>query len=142
MDGINLDELNGIGLEPIPTQKIPTKLEEVKMENKTVESCVKVLKFVGKIGVAIKESLADDGKITITDAGNFLGVITATPGVIAAIPDVPAELADTISDEEKQLIVDAVKETGLIPENVEEAVTEGIKLAADIKNYVFKYIIK
>ena len=144
---ITLDELDKLtkGCEEIPAQTesiIPTKLEEVVMEQKNVDALVKTLKFAGKVGNAVKESLEGDGKITITDAGNFLPVITALPGVISALPEIPAELADNISDEEKAEFVKAIEETGLIPENVEDAVSDGIKIAADIKNYVFKYFIK
>lgn len=140
---ISLDEFNPIGCEEIPQPevKIPNKLE-VYMEQKGVESLIKAIKYIGTVGKAIKTSLEGDNKITITDAVNFMPVLIATPGFISAIVDVPAELADTITEDEKMQIISAIKETALIPENVEEAVDTAIKIVFDIKNFVFQYLVK
>lgn len=91
-----------------------------------------LLQFGVDLGVALERSLADDGKITVSDMGKFLGTIADVPGVFGSISDVPAEVADLDSAEVAALQA-YVRENFSIPEaNIKAVVDSGLQLAVDV----------
>ncbi|MHB8483279.1 MAG: hypothetical protein ACYDBV_11200 [Nitrospiria bacterium] len=60
---------------------------------------------------------------------------------VGQLPQIESELVNTITPEQAKEISDAIVSTGLLAANanVQDAVTEGIVLANEIKNYCQKY---
>jgi len=124
---------------------IPNKLQGVIMPDKNefgVENIIKAVEFLGSIGDAIEESLKNDGKVNFADAGNFLKPVINLPGFIGSIPHLPSEFKDTITDDERNEIISALRGTGLDEGKTLEMSIDGFKLAVELKNYFFKYFVK
>lgn len=107
-----------------------------------VENTVNVLEFLAKTGKAVRASLADDDKITASDMLNFISPITAIPSAISSLPKVPLELEDELTDEEQAQLLTVVISSGVIPEQSQEAVKDGVKLAEDFKRFIIKYFVR
>jgi len=103
-------------------------------ENKLgVENIIQAVKFLASLSEAVKTSLKDDGKITIGDITNFIKPLMNIVPFISCVTKIPAEFLDSITDEEKDLIIANLKEAGI----QEKAVIEGIELVINLKNYIF-----
>jgi|GEM_PF-6680362 hypothetical protein len=134
--------------EKIPTPSmggtIKTTMEGVEKmpENKEgIDGVVGVVKFAVSTAKAIKNSLADDGKITIADSLNFADPIMKLPAAISGISKIPAELKDTITDDEKAQIIEVIKDSGVLPDKAEAIAEKAIAITLDIKAFVFDNFI-
>ena len=54
---------------------------------------VELLDAIFSLTDGVRASLADDGKITLIDIGNFIGPLTKLPLAIAGIESIPSELS-------------------------------------------------
>jgi hypothetical protein len=91
-----------------------------------------LLQFGIDLGVALERSLADDGKITVTDMAKFLGTIADVPGVFGSISDVPAEITD-LDGAEVASLQQYVRDNFNIPEaNIKAVVDGALQLAVDV----------
>lgn len=112
------------------------------MENKqSVENTISVISFLGTLAKSIQGALANDNKISFVEVIGMVPDLIKLPGVLAAIKDVPAELTDEITAEEKAQLVATIKATGCIPEKASAAVEDGLKIMIDLKNYIFTYFV-
>lgn len=68
-----------------------------------IEETLEVLDAGISLGNAVDTALADDGKVTWTEYGLFLPVITKLPKAISGIADVPKELTDLDESEQEQV---------------------------------------
>lgn len=135
------------GAEKLPRDKfnVPKTIKEINMSEVNLHGINEtndVLKFLCDAGAAISAALADDGKITFSDAPKFFKPAGSVIKAISGIDKVPAELADKITDEEKEILKKTVIESGVLEGDAEAAVTEGLDLAVALKNYIFKHFVK
>lgn len=65
----------------------------------TIKETLDVIDFGMAVADGVFASLKGDGKITMTDVGNFLPALTALPAALESADKVPAELTD-LSEEE------------------------------------------
>jgi hypothetical protein len=97
-----------------------------------IKGLTALLQFGCDLGVGLEKALADDGKITITDVGKFMGAISDVPAVFGSIGDVPAELADLDSAEVASL-QQYVRDNFNIPEeNVKAVVNAALNVGVDV----------
>ena len=80
-------------------------------------------------------------KISITEVANFIPPALHLPSVIAAAIELPAELVDKITPEEMAILEGEIKKIEYLSENanIQDCVTDGLKLVNDIKTYMQKY---
>lgn len=114
-----LDDITPLGLEKQPEKEIsvPTKLEEVSMNQKGVEALSKAIEFIGLTASVIKKAEAD-GKITLTDAIYAAPLVFKIVPLVEAVKEIPAELKDQITPEEIAILADTVVGMDLIPSTV------------------------
>lgn len=105
-----------------------------------VEETLDGVKFLTAVGIAVAASLKDDGKITGGDLLNFLEPVKELPGFIIGIDMIPAELKDTITDEEMNQIIAVIKEE--LPDGAtQEMIIDAIALLVQSKNFVYKHFV-
>lgn len=109
--------------------------------NYDVSNLTAIIEFLGSLGKTTKSALADDGKVSLTELIMYFPALMKLPGVIRAFPNVTKELTDEITAEEIKQLQDVLVASECLPEQSKAAVTDGIKLAADLKNYIYKYFI-
>lgn len=140
---VNVDAM-GLDLMPGTGSQIPDELSPAKMNDnkKGISETLDAVKFLCAAGVAVKNSLSDDGKITVSDSLKFFTPISKLPAVIVGIKDIPAELSDTITEEEQAEIIKVIEESGIASEEAESAAIEILPLVLGIKNFIFKHFVK
>lgn len=126
---------------PYAKMNVPQKLEYLKNLH-GVQETIDVLKFLVSIAVAVKHSLADDGKITIGDAMNFMAPVTLFPAAIMGVSEVPMELTDEITNEEMSKLLAVVVESGVIPEAAQDVVEDALDLAENLKSFILTHFVK
>lgn len=95
------------------------------------DAVLTVCKFV----TAIVDSIADDGKIGLSDFPKFISPVVSLPAAISGIGEVPAELAD-LTPEEKSELVELVKEELDLGENAEAVIEKALTILYEIKSLV------
>lgn len=140
----DFNDLEPRGFEQQPNININKRAitMESKTNNKGITALMAVIAFIISIGQAIKKSLEDDAKITVTDMFNFFKPVQALPGAIAKLPEVPAELADEITADEEAEILTAIQESGFVPDDSKGFIKDTLDLIVHLKNYIFKHFIK
>ena len=126
---------------PLPYEvKIPKRL--LPLENKYgVDGIKAVLDFGGSMFQAIKKSL-EDGTINPLDAIYLIDPLTKLAAAIKALPTIPNEVEDTLTDEELHEIMAILLSYGVVPEDLREAFEDHLTWIRDTKRIVFKYYIK
>ena len=95
--------------------------------------------IVAVVGLAnaTKKSLDDDGKITITDIGNFVGVTPSLVKAISEIHFVPSELNDLQDDEILELISVVKDELEWADDAVVKTlIDQGLKIVLAVKQII------
>jgi len=116
-----------------PLNQYPTIKPELNMYN--IEETKDVLKSLCGLGNAVAASLADDGKITLSDYPKFIGPVISLPAAISGIQEVPKELAD-LTEQEKQELIDFVESELEVGEKAEEVTVRLLKIASDIQDFI------
>ena len=97
-----------------------------------IKELKELVNFGLKLGEAVDKSLADDGKLTLTDAPNlYPAVMAAGPGVMG-ISSVYAELKDLDSEEAQELVQYVKDEFDLSSDAVEAAVEGALELGVQL----------
>ncbi len=78
-------------------------------------------------GNALGKSFADDGKLTLSDAANFAGLIFSAPVAFQGISEVPAELADLSNQERDELYEHVQDKFEIENDDVEDFVESAIE---------------
>lgn len=145
-------------LEPMKTKPItldyqelsasdaPKELKIMDPQNlRGIENTAKVIGFAADMANVVKKVTAPDStsgqKISITEVASFIPPALHLPSVIAAAIELPAELVDKITPEEMAILEGEIKKIEYLAENanVQDCVTDGLKLVNDIKTYMQKY---
>ena len=121
---------------------LPDSAKELLENKEGIEETKDVLVALCEVGKFYKSALADDGKITIGDAFKLVGVVKAVPAAVVGFNKIGDELADEISADEVAELQKVVLDAGIIEGDSENAVIDGIELAAAVKKYIQKYFIK
>lgn len=145
-----------------PVEMIPdkTKLEEAKeniiMEDKTnlrgINETLDVIRAVRKTGDILHDvtdiNSTGGKKIALVEYPQFLPVIVSEyPKALGGISQVPYELADEITPDERTKIKDElvkskyIQELILRGENIETIIDDHLRWAVESKNLLFKYYV-
>lgn len=97
-----------------------------------------VVNFVCKTVKAVKDSINDDGKITVGDALKFMAPVSALPEALVGISQVPLEFEDQLTDEELDEIAQVVIDNGLAANSDKGLIVTKkiLKIAEQIKELV------
>ncbi len=114
--------------------------DKVQINEKGVEATVAALELLIKNGKIYKEVMKD-GKFEIVEYIDAIKVLFSLVKFIEILPEVKAEFADAITEEEIQSIIDVIDKSDLVSDNVEDMVKDGSKIALSIKTFIEKYII-
>lgn len=113
----------------MPSMEKETSSPDVKSGEIGIEETKDILAFVMSLGNAVGQSL-DDGRMDITDLGNFLQVLTSAPEAISGSSQIAGELKD-LSESEKEELLEFVKEEFDIPQDgLEEKIEKYLDLGA------------
>ena len=110
--------------------KFITKTKGVSMTG--VEETKEAAVAVAALAQAVVNSLDNDGKITLLDAGNFVAIIPEVIAGVTGVDQIPSELAD-LDPVEIQPVLQAVKDRLDIDVNVETFVDQCLRTAYDLK---------
>lgn len=120
---MELDTIKARGMVLMPTMpignNIPQSMEKVTMNQKGIEAVAKAMDFIGTGAQAVKD-IMQDGKVTISDSVYILPVAMKIGGVLKTITDVPAELKDKITPEEKAVLLETLKGMSFMPADMNE----------------------
>jgi hypothetical protein len=95
------------------------------------ENLKAVLAFGLALGMAVDKSMADDGKITLADAGNLIPAFMKAPSAFGAAGKSLAELGDLDSEEKAALHAYAKAEFDIHDDDVEEIVENALAGAVE-----------
>lgn len=150
-------------IEPLPVTQLPMKdyIKQMKLKyeqlrrtkmveknSKGIQETVDVLEFakdlVNIVGAVTAENSASGKKVALTEYPAFFPLVFKVSPLVSGIAEVPAELLDTITVEEKEKIKAVVKQVNAISENadLDEAVEDFLEWALATKHLVQKYIVK
>lgn len=107
-----------------------------KLNEKGIGATATALEFFGSAVIAIHKSLKDDGKITVKDLPKFWDPVKNCWGFISTIKDIPAELKDIITDEEKEYLVKKMKDLGFDSDYTSELVERWLTEIIEIKKLI------
>ena len=127
-----------------PGAQIPKELEpvEVPIQNREgIKETNDVLKFLVSMGKAVKLSLADDKKVSLSDWPKFIEPGRNVFPAVAGISQVPFELADVITDEEIGQLKKTISDSGVLEGRSEDCVLEGLELIRRIKEFIYEYFV-
>ena len=137
----NIDEIK---MAPVintyEPENAPEELKELE-DLHGIKETVDAIKFVLALAEAFKLSYKDK-EISFSDALNFYEPAKLILPFFKGIEKIPFELADKITESEKELIIAEFKKSGILEDKVEEVAIEAIELALQIKNFIFKNFIK
>ena len=138
-------------LKPKPAEQIPHTTDVEKINNgqlkitmERVTSMSKVnakettemLVALGKIATSIKQSKDDDGKITFTDATNFVDDIFPLIDGIKDANKIPAEFKDGYDELEKAEMKTRLAEVLELADNDEAAVDAGLDVIFALNKFL------
>jgi len=139
----DFDDLKPAGLEEQPvTFNNNYPMRKIIMNNQNVDAIVNGIRFLGNAYTLGKGLIGK--KFNIFDFKQDLALVQEAKAgfnFVGTLPQIEAELVDTITPEEAKQISDAIVALGILKTgtNEAEAVTDGIALAVQIKNYCQKY---
>lgn len=147
-----------ITIDPKPVESLPVKdikelipnnLRALKMENlKSIKETIDVLEFakdlVNIVGDVTAAESAGGSKVSLTEYPAFVPLIFKVPDLVSGIKEVPAELADKITEEEKAQIEAVLKKVNALKNNpdISEAVEDFLNWTIQTKELIMKYIVK
>lgn len=130
----NFSDIKPRGLDrPKSKFKFITKTKGVTMIG--VEETKEAAVAIAALSQAVVNSLDNDGKITLLDAGNFVAIIPEVIAGVTGVDQIPAELAD-LDPVEKEAVLAAVKERLDVDVNVETFVDQCLRTAYDLKQCI------
>lgn len=124
-------------VEKITNSELKLNLERIKSMGKVgAKETTEMLVGCGKLATSIKQSLNDDGKITIGDAFKFTDDILPLLSGVKDADKIPAEFKDGYDDLEKGEMKIALGEVLEIGENGEAVVDAGLDLIYALNNFL------
>ena len=118
-------------------QQLPTNLERIKTMGKvSAKETTEMLVALGKLATSVKQSLDDDGKITISDAFNFTDDLIP---VLQGIKDanlIPAEFKDGYDELEKAEMKSELAKVLELADNDELAVEAGLDVVYALNKFL------
>jgi hypothetical protein len=102
-----------------------------------IKETKEALAFVLSLGNALGTTLAD-GKITLSEAPQFMGALMAAPAAFQGLTEVPAELKDLDDAEKAELMAFVQSEFDIPNDQIEGVIEEGLALALAIYTFVEK----
>lgn len=154
-----------ITINPMPVETLPVKdyklliqkmfknnlMKEINMPEqnlKGVNETLDVLKFAVSltniVGDITSASSAGGSKVTLMEMPAFFPLVFKIAPMVTGIKEVPAELIDKITPEEKEQIKAVIREVNAIKNNadLDQAVEDFLEWALMTKHLVTKYVIK
>ena len=147
---IEHNEISEARKSDIPTgEEVLTKIKE-KIKNKTltkyqtikpernmygIEETKDAVIAICALGNAVAASLADDGKITLSDYPKFISPIISLPAAITGIGEVPKELND-LTEKEKLELIALVRDKLDVGDRAEEVTVRILNIIYEIKSFV------
>lgn len=108
-------------------QQIPTSLERIKTMGKvSAKETTELLVALGKVATSVKQSIDDDGKITIADVYKFTDDVLPVLSGIKGIDQIPAEFKDGFDEVEKAEMKSELAAVLELDGNDEAAVEAGL----------------
>lgn len=137
----NFDDIKPKGLETIPgktiKEQLPITLERIKtMGNVSAKETTELLVALGKVATSIKQSVDDDGKITIGDAYKFTDDIIPLFNGVKGINQIPAEFKDGFDEVEKAEMKSELAAVLEIADNDELAVDAGLDVVFALQRFL------
>ena len=142
----------GVELIPRLTRNYKTRLKgTLSMTEQTNQKGIKetcdVIAFVVKVGNVIHDvtapGSAGGSAVKLIEYPQFLSAAMSFPSMVEGISQVPYELADEITEEEKEQIkTELMKSEQLQDANLNDAVEDHLNAAIVLKNLIFKYYVK
>lgn len=136
-------------LQPLGPDKLPmdllTKQMEMKMvetNNKGVNGLLVIITFILGLYTAVQQILADKTQSWLKIVFKNIDLLETIPDVIAAAKDVPAEVMDQITDDEKAQIEAPILASDAIPTESKEFIKDLIDLIIQIKAFIVKHFVK
>lgn len=132
----DLSDIKPKGFEPYKTDvekinngELKINLERIKTMGKvSAKETTEMLVALGKIATSVKQSIDDDGKITIGDATKFMDDIFPLLAGIKGAEQIPLEFKDGYDDVEKAEMKTALAEVLEFGDNDEAAVDAGLEV--------------
>lgn len=106
-----------------------------------LEFAVSLTNIVGEVTSA--ES-SGGSKVTLTELPSFFPLVFKIAPMVSGIKEVPAELIDKITDEEKAKIKEVIRKVNAIQNDsdLDQAVEDFLEWALTTKHLIMKYVIK
>jgi len=139
----DFSDLKPAGLEEQPvTFNNNYPMRKIMENNQNVDAIVNGISFLGNAYTLGKGLIGK--KFNIFDFKQDLALVQEAKAgfdFVGTLPQIEAELVDTITPEEAKQISDAIVALGILKagSNEADAVTDGIALAMQIKTYCQKY---
>jgi len=105
----------------------------------SVKNTKELIAFAFSMGEAIADSYAD-GKISIMDAGHFIGVFSKIGPALDGLADIPAELSDLDDAEIADIMAYCAEEFDIADDELEEKIEIAFKIGLNIAKFVGSYI--
>lgn len=155
-------ELMPKGLEPLPVKDYRELLRKKILNNKNemkelimsdqnlkgIQETLDVLDFAASLINIVSDVTAEDStggsKVTVTELPAFFPLVFKIAPMVSGIKEVPAELLDKITDEEKSKIKEVIKKVKAIQNDadLDMAVNDFLEWALITKHLITKYIVK
>lgn len=118
-------------------QQLPTNLERIKTMGKvSAKETTEMLVALGKLATSVKQSLDDDGKITVSDAFNFTDDIIPLLTGIKDADKIPAEFADGFDAVEKEEMKKELAKVLELADNDQAAVDAGLEVIFALQSFL------
>jgi len=127
------------------------EMKELIMEDqnlKGIQETIDVLNFaadlVNIVGEVTAESSSGGKKVTLTELPAFFPLLFKVAPMVSGITEVPGELLDKITEDEKNQIKEVLKKVKAINDDadLEQAVEDFLEWALITKHLITKYIVK
>jgi hypothetical protein len=139
MSNNDISTVSALPLENMPFEKVDTSANMPESDytpnRKGIDAIKNALMFLIALARAIELSLKDKS-FDILDALNFYEPAKMIFPFVNTFNDIPSEFLDTITDEEKQEIIDLIIKSGILPEKAESFFIEIVNLALHIKQFI------
>lgn len=157
---ITIDKIKDVSQMPVKdyreliAKKILNKNNEMKELNmpeqnlKGIQETLDVLEFAASLTNIVSDVTAEDSaggsKVTVTELPSFFPLVFKIAPMVSGIKEVPAELIDKITDEEKAQIKAVIKTVKAIQNDadLDQAVDDFLEWALVTKHLITKYIVK
>ena len=153
VDSKNVSQMPVRDYRELIRKKILNKNNEMKELNmldqnmKGIQETLDVLEFAASLTNIVSdvtaEGSAGGSKVTVTELPSFFPLVFKIAPMVSGIKEVPAELIDKITDEEKEKIKSVIKTVKAIQEaDLDQAVDDFLEWALITKHLITKYIVK